>query len=64
VPSITGSSSSIPRSSARSLRSAHNGSEVYVFHHDGVRAPVTVYTADGTKVVEVSPSYTGGPALQ
>jgi hypothetical protein len=32
-------------------------SHVYVVHHDGGRAPVTVYTADGTEVVELPPNY-------
>lgn len=30
---------------------------VYVVHHDGGRPPVTVYTADGTEVVELPPRY-------
>ena len=33
---------------------------VYVVHHDGGRAPVTVYTADGTEVVELPPRYGEG----
>jgi len=33
------------------------GSQVYVVHHDGGRAPVTVYTPDGTEVVELPPRY-------
>jgi hypothetical protein len=32
-------------------------SQVYVVHHDGGRAPVTVYTPDGTEVVELPPRY-------
>lgn len=32
---------------------------VYVVHHDGGRAPVTVYTQDGTEVVELPPRYAG-----
>jgi hypothetical protein len=30
---------------------------VYVVHHDGGRAPVTVYTDDGAEVVELPPMY-------
>jgi hypothetical protein len=33
------------------------GSQVYVVHHDGGRPPVTVYTPDGTEVVELPPRY-------
>lgn len=33
-------------------------SHVYVVHHDGGRAPVTVYTDDGAEVVELPPRYT------
>ncbi|KAJ3556315.1 hypothetical protein NM688_g2097 [Phlebia brevispora] len=32
-------------------------SHVYVVHHDAGRPPVTVYTADGTEVVELPPRY-------
>ncbi|KAI0085675.1 hypothetical protein BDY19DRAFT_996576 [Irpex rosettiformis] len=32
-------------------------SQVFVVHHDGGRAPVTVYTSDGTEVVELPPQY-------
>jgi hypothetical protein len=38
-------------------QSTTQGQQVYVVHHDGGRAPVTVYTADGTEVVELPPSY-------
>lgn len=33
---------------------------VYVVHHDGGRAPVSVYTPEGTEVVELPPRYHGG----
>ncbi|KAJ3718427.1 hypothetical protein C8R42DRAFT_723778 [Lentinula raphanica] len=33
---------------------------VYVVHHDGGRAPVTVYHEDGTEVVELPPRYIDG----
>jgi hypothetical protein len=32
---------------------------VYVVHHDGGRAPVTVYTEEGAEVVELPPRYQG-----
>lgn len=32
-------------------------SQVFVVHHDGGRPPVTVYTADGTEIVELPPRY-------
>lgn len=39
---------------------------VYVVHHDGGRAPVTVYTEEGAEVVELPPRYpegsTSGPS--
>ncbi|KAF8656382.1 hypothetical protein AX16_002568 [Volvariella volvacea WC 439] len=35
-------------------------SQVYVIHHDGGRAPVTVYHSDGTEVVELPPRYADG----
>ena len=35
------------------------GRQVYVVHHDGGRAPVTVYHEDGTEVVELPPRYAG-----
>ncbi|KAF7798635.1 hypothetical protein EIP86_009858 [Pleurotus ostreatoroseus] len=41
--------------SSADVRSAT--SHVYVVHHDGGRPPVTVYTADGTEVVELPPRY-------
>lgn len=34
-------------------------SHVYVVHHDSGQAPVTVYTQDGTQVVELPPGYPG-----
>jgi len=33
---------------------------VYVVHHDGGRAPVTVYTEEGAEVVELPPRYPEG----
>jgi hypothetical protein len=37
-----------------------NRQNVYVVHHDGGRAPVTVYTAEGAEVVELPPRYPAG----
>jgi hypothetical protein len=34
--------------------------QVYVVHHDGGRAPVTVYTPGGAEVVELPPTYAEG----
>lgn len=34
-----------------------SSSQVFVVHHDGGRPPVTVYTADGTEIVELPPRY-------
>jgi len=33
------------------------GQQVYVVHHDGGGAPVTVFTQEGTRVVELPPGY-------
>jgi hypothetical protein len=38
---------------------AASSSHVYVVHHDGGRAPVTVYHEDGTEVHELPPRYIG-----
>jgi hypothetical protein len=37
-----------------------NRQNVYVVHHDGGRAPVTVYTEGGAEVVELPPRYAPG----
>ncbi|KAF8710251.1 Poly A polymerase head domain, partial [Rhizoctonia solani] len=36
-------------------------SQVYVVHHDGGRAPVTIMTSDGAEVVELPPGYSSVP---
>ncbi|KAF9458733.1 hypothetical protein BDZ94DRAFT_1291870 [Collybia nuda] len=36
-----------------------SSNHVYVVHHDGGRAPVSVYHQDGTEVVELPPRYVG-----
>lgn len=46
---------SVPSRPSASERQA--SSQVYVVHHDAGRPPVTVYTADGTEVVELPPRY-------
>jgi len=41
-------------------QSAARRQNVYVVHHDGGRAPVTVYTEEGAEVVELPPRYPAG----
>jgi hypothetical protein len=41
-------------------RSPGRSPNVYVVHHDGGRAPVTVYTDEGAAVVELPPQYAAG----
>ncbi|KAI0344151.1 hypothetical protein BDW22DRAFT_1427790 [Trametopsis cervina] len=41
----------------RPLEERRTPSQVFVVHHDAGRPPVTVYTADGTEVVELPPQY-------
>lgn len=36
-------------------------SQVYVMHHDGGRAPVTIMTSDGAEIVELPPGYVNVP---
>jgi hypothetical protein len=50
-------SSSSPLRPPRPLAENRQPSQVFVVHHDGGRAPVTVYTSDGTEVVELPPQY-------
>ncbi|KAK0208419.1 hypothetical protein DFS33DRAFT_442978 [Desarmillaria ectypa] len=53
---------SMAPSQAGSGGSRVQSGQVYVVHHDGGRAPVTVYHEDGTEVVELPPRYTeNGP---
>lgn len=51
---------SAPETSIRPTSAGRTQSQVYVVHHDGGRAPVTVYTQEGTQVVELPPGYPGG----
>ncbi|KII86379.1 hypothetical protein PLICRDRAFT_287211 [Plicaturopsis crispa FD-325 SS-3] len=46
-----------PGSPHSERRRQGSSSQVYVVHHDGGRAPVTVFTPDGTEVVELPPQY-------
>ncbi|EJD04251.1 uncharacterized protein FOMMEDRAFT_19512 [Fomitiporia mediterranea MF3/22] len=46
-----------PQRSLSSGRAATTGGQVYVVHHDGGRAPVTVYTSEGAEVIELPPRY-------
>ena len=64
VPLLPGGSTSPPSSvpDATSASGSDTGarpgrSNVYVVHHDGGRAPVTVYTSEGAEVVELPPRY-------
>ncbi|KAF8499131.1 hypothetical protein F5888DRAFT_1633637 [Russula emetica] len=52
--STSGSSEPADPSGRRGTRN------VYVVHHDGGRAPVTVYTDEGAEVVELPPRYPAG----
>jgi hypothetical protein len=52
---LSASGSSNPSSGSRGGRQ-----NVYVVHHDGGRAPVTVYTQEGAEVVELPPRYADG----
>ncbi|THH12881.1 hypothetical protein EW146_g7286 [Bondarzewia mesenterica] len=55
-----------PASAADTHLPQPSGSHVYVVHHDGGRPPVTVYTENGTEVVELPPRYVDdrGTAIQ
>lgn len=69
VPLLPGGSSSPPSSPPAALSasgssnpssSSRQPTNVYVVHHDGGRAPVTVYTQEGAEVVELPPRYADG----
>ncbi|KAJ1309610.1 hypothetical protein OPQ81_006382 [Rhizoctonia solani] len=78
APTITGStpherpgtstqpSSSPPTSPVEGHGRSESGrdtrSQIYVVHHDGGRAPVTIMTSDGAEVVELPPGYSSVPA--
>ncbi len=47
-------------SGARSPEAGSTMPHVYVVHHDGGRAPVTVFTPQGTEVIELPPRTTVG----
>jgi len=66
LPGDTARSSGTPQPDAAAA-SGDNPTEqpsrrtnVYVVHHDGGRAPVTVYTEEGAEVVELPPRYPEG----
>ncbi|KAJ7139737.1 hypothetical protein C8R44DRAFT_765283 [Mycena epipterygia] len=46
-----------PQNPVGSTAPGPGGGNIYVVHHDGGRAPVTVYHQDGTEVVELPPRY-------
>jgi hypothetical protein len=52
--------SPVPRGSSDPADQAGRRPNVYVVHHDGGRAPVTVYTEEGAAVVELPPQYAAG----
>lgn len=55
-PDATSASGSDPQEQSAASRRQN----VYVVHHDGGRAPVTVYTEEGAEVVELPPRYPAG----
>ncbi|KAF9066059.1 hypothetical protein BDP27DRAFT_1424207 [Rhodocollybia butyracea] len=61
LPNSTGESGS-DRGQGSDDRS--KSQSVYVVHHDGGRAPVTVYHENGTEVVELPPRYIDGVAVR
>jgi len=56
----TSASGSDPADASITSGRRTNRQNVYVVHHDGGRAPVTVYTAEGAEVVELPPRYPAG----
>jgi hypothetical protein len=52
--------SPVPRGSSDPADQSGRRPNVYVVHHDGGRAPVTVYTEEGAAVVELPPQYAAG----
>ncbi|KAL1663900.1 hypothetical protein GGF50DRAFT_127618 [Schizophyllum commune] len=56
----TGATDSTPRPFSPADTPRPNGQNLYVVHHDGGAAPVTVYHGDDTRVVELPPRYVGG----
>ena len=57
IPTIPPPSSIVSDSISPRQSQAGGSQHVYVVHHDGGRAPVTVYTSEGTEVVELPPRY-------
>ncbi|KAH9075772.1 hypothetical protein EDB83DRAFT_2515463 [Lactarius deliciosus] len=60
------SGSTAPTDPSSGGRGGGGRTNVYVVHHDGGRAPVTVYTEEGAEVVELPPRYadSGGSSSQ
>ena len=56
----TSASGSDPAEASITSGRRGNRQNVYVVHHDGGRAPVTVYTEGGAEVVELPPRYAAG----
>jgi hypothetical protein len=56
-PTRTTADTSEGSSGTRANTGGGRGQHVYVVHHDGGRAPVSVYTEDGMEVVELPPMY-------
>ncbi|KAH9046479.1 hypothetical protein EDB84DRAFT_1558345 [Lactarius hengduanensis] len=65
-PDATSASGSTAPTDPSSGRGGAGRTNVYVVHHDGGRAPVTVYTEEGAEVVELPPRYadSGGSSSQ
>ncbi|KAL5518690.1 CHK1 [Sanghuangporus vaninii] len=50
-------SSTLANGSVSQARAPSAGGQVYVVHHDGGRAPVTVYASEGAEIIELPPRY-------
>ena len=57
---MTSPTTSVPQGSSDPGDQSGRRPNVYVVHHDGGRAPVTVYTEEGAAVVELPPQYAAG----
>ncbi|KAG8903516.1 hypothetical protein FRB99_003172 [Tulasnella sp. 403] len=51
-------------SASESSNPRHSSQQIYVVHHDQGPAPVSIFTQDGTEVVELPPMYAGGSSAQ
>ena len=59
-PAITSRTDAVSTSGSSEPADRQGARNVYVVHHDGGRAPVTVYTDAGAEVVELPPRYAPG----